>query len=150
MNVRLMLLSKIGAQYDPVTGAGTVGRNYCYQTSSAARMFFEGKHFNPFIGAGTLGQSMDDFNGDAFDHSKLDFVGGAGINCVVSATAGRSAAVPPCPAARAGAPSGNRRRWMATRIPWASPHKGRPIRCGRITWTSIPPIATGMAGPCCA
>ncbi len=84
MNVRMMLLSKIGAQYDPVTGAGTVGRNYCYQTSSAARMFFEGKHFNPFIGAGTLGQSMDDFNGDAFDHSKLDFVGGAGINCVVS------------------------------------------------------------------
>jgi gluconate 2-dehydrogenase alpha chain len=84
MNVRMMLLSKIGQQYDPATGAGTVGRNYCYQTSSAARMFFEGKHFNPFIGSGTLGQSMDDFNGDAFDHSKLDFVGGAGINCVVT------------------------------------------------------------------
>jgi len=84
MNVRMMLLSKIGTQYDPATEAGTVGRNYCYQTNSAARMFFEGKHFNPFIGAGTLGQTMDDFNGDAFDHSKLDFVGGAGINCVVS------------------------------------------------------------------
>ena len=84
MNVRMMLLSKIGTQYDPATATGTVGRNYCYQTNSAARMFFEGKHFNPFIGAGTLGQTMDDFNGDAFDHSKLDFVGGAGINCVVS------------------------------------------------------------------
>jgi gluconate 2-dehydrogenase alpha chain len=84
MNVRMMLLSKIGAQYDPATATGTVGRNYCYQTSAGARMFFEGKHFNPFIGAGTLGQSMDDFNGDAFDHSKLDFVGGAGINCVVT------------------------------------------------------------------
>lgn len=84
MNVRMMLLSKIGAQYDPVSGQGTVGRNYCYQTSSGARMFFEGKHFNPFIGAGSLGQSMDDFNGDAFDHSKVDFVGGAGLNCVVS------------------------------------------------------------------
>ncbi len=84
MNVRMMLLSRIGTQYDPDTATGTVGRNYCYQTNSAARMFFEGKHFNPFIGAGTLGQSMDDFNGDALDHSKLDFVGGAGVNCVVS------------------------------------------------------------------
>ena len=84
MNVRMLLLSKIGPQYDPQTGAGTVGRNYCYQTNSAARMFFEGKHFNPFIGAGALGQSMDDFNGDAFDHSKLDFVGGAGIKCTIT------------------------------------------------------------------
>jgi len=84
MNVRMMLLSKIGAQYDPVTGQGTVGRNYCYQTGSGARMFFEGKHFNPFIGAGTLGQTMDDFNGDAFDHGPLDFLGGGGINCVVT------------------------------------------------------------------
>ena len=84
MNVRLMLLSKIGTQHDPATGKGTVGRNYCYQTSAGARMMFEGKHFNPFFGAGALGQVVDDFNGDAFDHSKLDFVGGAGIACNVS------------------------------------------------------------------
>ncbi len=45
---------------------------------------FEDKHFNPFIGAGSLGQTIDDFNGDAFDHSKLDFVGGAGISCTVT------------------------------------------------------------------
>ncbi|HWX90305.1 MAG TPA: GMC family oxidoreductase [Rhizomicrobium sp.] len=84
MNVRMMLLSKIGTQYDPKTGVGTVGRNYCYQTSAGARLHFEGKHFNPFIGAGSLGQTIDDFNGDAFDHSKLDFVGGAGISCTVT------------------------------------------------------------------
>ena len=84
MNVRLMLLSGIGTQYDPGTGRGTVGRNYCYQTGCGARMYFEGRHFNPFIGAGTLGQTMDDFNGDAFDHSALDFVGGGGINCIVT------------------------------------------------------------------
>jgi gluconate 2-dehydrogenase alpha chain len=84
MNVRLMLLSGIGTQYDPGTGRGTVGRNYCYQTSCGARMYFDGRHFNPFIGAGTLGQTMDDFNGDAFDHGDLDFVGGAGINCIVT------------------------------------------------------------------
>lgn len=84
MNVRLMLLSRIGQQYDPGTGRGTVGRNYCYQTGCGARMYFDGRHFNPFIGAGTLGQTMDDFNGDAFDHSALDFVGGGGINCIVT------------------------------------------------------------------
>src|SRR4051812_4667695 len=77
MNVRMMLLSRIGAQYDPVTGQGTVGRNYCYQTNAGARLLFDDKHFNPFIGAGALGQTIDDFNGDAFDHSALDFVGGA-------------------------------------------------------------------------
>jgi gluconate 2-dehydrogenase alpha chain len=79
-----MLLSKIGQPYDPVSGQGTVGRNYCYQTSCGARMIFEGRHFNPFIGAGALGQTVDDFNGDAFDHSALDFVGGAGISCTVT------------------------------------------------------------------
>jgi len=84
MNVRMMLLSKIGTQYDPTTGKGTVGRNYCYQTSAGARLLFEDKHFNPFIGAGSLGITIDDFNGDAFDHSKLDFVGGAGISCTVT------------------------------------------------------------------
>ena len=85
MNVRMMLLSGIGQPYDPATGKGTVGRNYCYQTQgSAARLFFEGKHFNPFIGSGALSAGIDDFNGDAFDHSALDFVGGANISCGTS------------------------------------------------------------------
>jgi gluconate 2-dehydrogenase alpha chain len=82
MNVRMMLLSGIGQAYDPATGNGAVGRNYCYQTQgSAARLFFEGKHFNPFVASGALGAGIDDFNGDAFDHSALDFVGGANISC---------------------------------------------------------------------
>ncbi len=81
MNVRLLLLSGIGKPYDPKSGQGTVGRNYCYQTSAGGRVFFDDKNFNPFIGGGALGMSMCDFNGDAFDHSALDFVGGAGINC---------------------------------------------------------------------
>ena len=83
MNVRLMLLSGIGKPYDPSSGEGVVGRNYCYQTNAAVRVFFDkDKTFNPFVAAGALGQTADDFNGDAFDHSSLDFVGGAGINCV--------------------------------------------------------------------
>lgn len=83
-NVRLMLLSGIGKPYDPTTGEGVVGRNYCYQTNSGAQVFFEGKSINPFIAAGALGQTVDDFNGDVFDHGPLDFIGGAGINCIPS------------------------------------------------------------------
>jgi gluconate 2-dehydrogenase alpha chain len=62
-----------------------VGRNYCYQTQgSAARLFFEGKHFNPFVASGALSSGLDDFNSDAFDHSALDFVGGGNISCGTS------------------------------------------------------------------
>ena len=85
MNVRMMLLSGIGHAYDPDSGTGQVGRNYCYQTQgTGARLYYEGKHFNPFVASGALGSGLDDFNGDAFDHSALDFVGGANISCGTS------------------------------------------------------------------
>ncbi|KQN57783.1 MULTISPECIES: GMC family oxidoreductase [unclassified Erwinia] len=78
-NVRLMLLSGVGEQYDPHTGRGTIGRNYNYQTCSSVTGFFDNEHMNPFIGGGALAVQIDDFNGDNFDHSHLDFIGGAGI-----------------------------------------------------------------------
>ena len=95
-NARLMMLSGIGEMYDPNTGEGTIGKNYCYQTNAGSRVYFEDKNFNPFIAAGALGQTCDDFNGDAWDHSDVDFVGGSGINCIP--TSGRpiqSRPVPP-------------------------------------------------------
>ncbi|GHB14662.1 GMC family oxidoreductase [Salinicola rhizosphaerae] len=78
-NVRLMLLSGIGEQYDPQTRRGTIGRNYSYQTCSSVTGFFDNERMNPFIGGGALGVQIDDFNGDNFDHTDLDFIGGAGI-----------------------------------------------------------------------
>ncbi|RQW64731.1 GMC family oxidoreductase [Vibrio viridaestus] len=78
-NVRLMLLSQVGEQYDPKTGQGTIGRNYNYQTCSSVTGFFDNEYMNPFIGAGALGVQIDDYNADNFDHSDLDFIGGAGI-----------------------------------------------------------------------
>ncbi|MDR6352756.1 MULTISPECIES: GMC family oxidoreductase [Pantoea] len=78
-NVRLMLLSGVGEQYDPLTGRGTIGRNYNYQTCSSVTGFFDNEFMNPFIGGGALAVQIDDFNGDNFDHSDLDFIGGAGI-----------------------------------------------------------------------
>ncbi|HEU4962197.1 MAG TPA: GMC family oxidoreductase [Sphingomonas sp.] len=78
-NVHLMLVSGIGQPYDPATGQGQVGRNYCYQTMSSVDLFFEDKNLNPFIGAGALASVIDDYNGDNFDHSGLGFIGGAYI-----------------------------------------------------------------------
>jgi gluconate 2-dehydrogenase alpha chain len=79
-NVRLLLLSGIGAPYDPATGEGVVGKNYTYQTMTSASAFFEDDvRLNQFMGAGALGTAIDDFNGDNFDHSGLGFVGGAYI-----------------------------------------------------------------------
>ncbi|MEG3131847.1 GMC family oxidoreductase [Pantoea cypripedii] len=78
-NVRLMLLSQVGEKYDPQTGRGTIGRNYNYQTCSSVTGFFDNEYMNPFIGGGALAVQIDDFNGDNFDHSDLDFIGGAGI-----------------------------------------------------------------------
>jgi gluconate 2-dehydrogenase alpha chain len=78
-NTRLLLLSGIGKPYDPKTGEGAVGRNYCYQTTSAVQVFFEDRYLNPFMGAGALGTTIDDFNNDHFDHTGLGFHGGAYI-----------------------------------------------------------------------
>jgi gluconate 2-dehydrogenase alpha chain len=76
-NVHLMLLSKIGIPYDPVSGKGIIGKNYAYDTGVGTEMFFEGRNFNPFISAGGTNTVIDDFHGNwDFDRSQAGFVGG--------------------------------------------------------------------------
>lgn len=75
-NVHLLMTSGIGTQYDPQTGKGTLGKNYCYQITPSVDVFFEDKLLNPFIGAGALGMIVDEWNGDNFDHSGLGFIHG--------------------------------------------------------------------------
>jgi gluconate 2-dehydrogenase alpha chain len=77
-NVHLLLLSGIGKPYDPKANTGVTGRNYAYQITSAVDVFTD-KILNPFMGAGALGQGVDDFNGDNFDHGPEGFVGGGYI-----------------------------------------------------------------------
>lgn len=79
-NTLLLRVSGIGVPYDPATGQGVVGKNYCYQTGVGAQVFFADKELNPFMGAGALGTSIDDVNGDNFDHGGLGFFGGAVIS----------------------------------------------------------------------
>lgn len=78
-NVHLLLLSGIGTPYDPGTGEGTVGRNYAYQITSSVQVMLNEENLNPFMGAGALGQAIDEFNGDNFDHGPHGFVGGGYI-----------------------------------------------------------------------
>jgi hypothetical protein len=51
-NTQLLLAAGIGEPYDPVTGRGVVGKNYCHQTTSGVLMFVDDE-VNPFIGTGT-------------------------------------------------------------------------------------------------
>jgi gluconate 2-dehydrogenase alpha chain len=84
-NVRMLLLSGIGAPYDPASEHGVVGRNYSYQTiSSVAAFFDEDVIINPFMASGASGTVINDFAGDNFDHGGLGFIGGAYIGAVNS------------------------------------------------------------------
>ncbi len=83
-NVRLMLLSGIGKPYDPAANTGVVGRNYAYQTPSSVTLFFEDRVFNQFMAAGGMGMTIDEFNGDNFDHSGLGFIGGGFFQAATS------------------------------------------------------------------
>ncbi len=84
-NVHLMLLSEVGRPYDPAAQTGVVGKNYCYQTGVGTTLFFEGRHFNPFMSAGGSNATIDDFNINwGFDRGPHGFVGaynvGGGFN----------------------------------------------------------------------
>jgi len=78
-NTHMMLYSGIGEPYDPKTGKGLVGKNYCYQFEANGTAFFTDKVLNPFMGSPGDRIAFDDFNGENFDHSGLGFFGGGYI-----------------------------------------------------------------------
>ena len=95
-NVRTLLLSGIGKPYDPKTGDGVVGRNYTYQTVGGPTVFMaESININPFMASGANGTMIDDFSGDNFDHSQLDFIGGQYVGAIM--TGGRPIEFHPTP-----------------------------------------------------
>ncbi|MFO1442447.1 GMC family oxidoreductase [Bacillus sp. Bva_UNVM-123] len=94
-NAKLLLVSKLGKPYDPKTGKGVIGKNYCYQLNPGTTGFFEKERFNSYMGAGSLGTVVDDFNGDNFDHSDLDFIHGGSY--VVTQSGARPIGTNPVP-----------------------------------------------------
>ncbi|MFL5759761.1 MAG: GMC family oxidoreductase [Thermomicrobiales bacterium] len=82
MNVRLLLMSRSQAHADGIgNDHGLVGKNYTYQLGGGgASGLFEGERLNQFMGNGGISALIHDFNGDNFDHSDLDFLGGGSIS----------------------------------------------------------------------
>ncbi|MDO5627397.1 MAG: GMC family oxidoreductase [Mobilicoccus sp.] len=78
-NVRLLLLSRNSAHPDGVgNNRGLVGRNYTDQlVANPVSAVFPGRKFNLFMGNTDTRYAIQDFYGDVFDHSDLDFIGGA-------------------------------------------------------------------------
>lgn len=86
-NTKLLLAGGIGRRYDPTTGEGVVGKNFCFQANSGINLFFRDRWINPFLAAGCTGTIIDEFNDDNFDHAGLGFLGGGYIG--VNVTSGR-------------------------------------------------------------
>lgn len=82
-NVRMLLLSRSAEHPNGVgNDRSMVGKNYTYQLSQGpVTGVFEGRRFNTYMGNSCLQSLIEDFNADNFDHSDLDFVGGASIGC---------------------------------------------------------------------
>lgn len=78
-NVRLLLLSNMGARYDPLTGEGVVGKNYSYHAIGRSHGLFGDRHFQRYMGSGTTGYCVDDFAAGVFDSTSDGFVGGGEI-----------------------------------------------------------------------
>jgi gluconate 2-dehydrogenase alpha chain len=78
-NAKLLMVSGIGEQYDPNTGKGTLGKNFCYQITPGVTGFYD-EQMNVFAGAGALAMGIDDFHSDNFDHSSLNFIHGGLIS----------------------------------------------------------------------
>ena len=78
-NVRQLLLSRSDAHPDGLgNNQGMVGRNYTHQMiETPVSGMFEGRRFNQFMGNTATRVAICDFYGDVFDHTDLDFIGGA-------------------------------------------------------------------------
>jgi gluconate 2-dehydrogenase alpha chain len=94
-NAKFLLMAGIGTPYDPKTGRGVVGKNFCHQTMFGTNVYFRNRWINPFLASGASQTVIDEFNGDNFDHTGLGFLGGGYIYANV--TNGRPITTRPLP-----------------------------------------------------
>lgn len=83
-NVHLLLVSGIGKPYDPISGTGVVGKNYAYQMTGGATLFFKDKKFNPFIGAGGNATTVNDYGVEQIDFGREGFIGGSYLSAAMT------------------------------------------------------------------
>ncbi|MFB9804188.1 GMC family oxidoreductase N-terminal domain-containing protein [Haladaptatus pallidirubidus] len=134
-NVKLLLLSDIGEPYDPETGEGVVGKNYCYQNfGGGAAGYFDDEEWNLYMGAGALGAAVDDWNGDNFDHTDLDFLHGG--NIAISQTGKR-------PIANNESPPNIEKEWgPSSNAPASNTTTARPVSRRRVRFFPIEPTTS--------
>jgi gluconate 2-dehydrogenase alpha chain len=70
-NARLLMLSKIGEQYDPASAKGTLGKNPTYAVNVGLDYFLD-KPQNNFMGSGGLAMAVGDFSGDLGDEGAAE------------------------------------------------------------------------------
>ncbi len=82
-NNRMLLLSRSEAHPNGIgNDREHVGKNYTYQLlHGPVTGIYDGRRFNHFMANGVTQNLIYEFNADNFDHSDLDFIGGAGIGC---------------------------------------------------------------------
>jgi gluconate 2-dehydrogenase alpha chain len=77
-NTRLLLLSKSKAYPNGLSNNhGQVGKGYISHLYASGTAVFPGKRMNIYGGPTAQFTAVDDWDSDNFDHSKLDFIGGA-------------------------------------------------------------------------
>lgn len=82
-NVKILLMSRGAGKADGVgNNRGMVGKNYTYQLGGGgSRGILKGQRLNKFMANSCTSTLIHDLNADNFDHSDLDFIGGASISC---------------------------------------------------------------------
>jgi len=100
-NTRLLLLSKTAKFPDGLANSsGHVGKHLMTHIRPSTLVAFDDRHLNVYMGPNAQKHSIDDFNGDNFDHSGLGFIRGAQISIGTAGQQGGpigAAAMPPPP-----------------------------------------------------
>jgi gluconate 2-dehydrogenase alpha chain len=80
-NVRLLLLSKTAKFPDGLANSsGQLGKHIMAHIGARAFAAFDDRHVNIYMGPSAQKVSLDDYNGDNFDHKDLGFIRGAQIS----------------------------------------------------------------------
>ena len=115
-NARLLMLSGIGKQYDPVSRKGTLGKNPTYAVHPGLDFFLD-RPQNDFMGSGGLAMAIGDFAGDLGDEGAAEGAFRGGI------IFGYQQGSPPVISAFGKIPDGTAERnwgaqWKDTAIKW--------------------------------
>jgi len=80
-NTRLLLLSKTDKFPNGLANSsGQVGKHVMAHIMARVYLTFDDRHINVYMGPSAQKHSIDNFNGDNFDHSGLDFIRGSQIS----------------------------------------------------------------------